>query len=171
MCGEQEKGGSTRPSSQGSPPRVRGTGCVPVIVALPVGITPACAGNRPRVLAKALASRDHPRVCGEQKNSAGKAAWLRGSPPRVRGTVAYWGCRNWKDRITPACAGNSYTTERRTHEQGDHPRVCGEQWPAYKAMYLCAGSPPRVRGTVLIFFPFPDDTRITPACAGNRCNH
>ena len=50
----------------------------------------------------------------------------------------------------------------------DHPRVCGEQPACSRGTVLAAGSPPRVRGTVLLDEFKKEIARITPACAGNR---
>ena len=45
VCGEKTKSGNTPMHKPGSPPRVRGKVLYPAICALPVGITPACAGK------------------------------------------------------------------------------------------------------------------------------
>ena len=50
----------------------------------------------------------------------------------------------------------------------DHPRVCGEQSQTSSIRCCVPGSPPRVRGTVLIVAAACVLARITPACAGNR---
>ena len=52
-----------------------------------------------------------------------------------------------RDRITPACAGNSgaYLDPEEICE--DHPRVCGEQCGVFFTLENGVGSPPRVRGT------------------------
>ena len=70
-------------------------------------------------------------------------------------------------RITPACAGNSWSHRTRLPRCRDHPRVCGDQYWRHLGVAAAAGSPPRVRGTVII--PAGDGVavRITPACAGN----
>ena len=88
----------------------------------------------------------------------------------MRGTVSIFKGTGCDHGITPACAGNSYSSHQRTPQAQDHPRVCGEQALVASMCVEFAGSPPRVRGTgkprrvqdVLL--------RITPACAGNRQN-
>ena len=67
MCGEQARLALYPKGCRGSPPRVRGTDADPVSVADSMGITPACAGNRPVDTLVYRAFSDHPRVCGEQK--------------------------------------------------------------------------------------------------------
>ncbi len=90
------------------------------------GITPACAGNRirlvvsepdkadhPRVCGEQLVVasfapcvKDHPRVCGEQELRKVELREVEGSPPRVRGTVHVYQLSYHHQGITPACAGN-----------------------------------------------------------------
>ena len=132
----------------GSPPRVRGTGFDFSVPSCLHRITPACAGNRQRP-----AFYFHPII---------------GSPPRVRGTVPI--CQNWENYIgiTPACAGNRRTIAGLRHNDGDHPRVCGEQLRTRIPTSDFMGSPPRVRGTGLPRSASSSCSRITPACAGNR---
>ena len=91
----------------GSPPRVRGTVYGGVVLDEGCGITPACAGNRKKVVVLSPQMWDHPRVCGEQYVDLPGHIRADGSPPRVRGTVAASSKRRSTQRITPACAGNS----------------------------------------------------------------
>ena len=85
MCGEKiavQKNGTRK---RGSPPHVRGKGTVgPVSVAL-AGITPACAGKRILSGSTDMASRDHPRMCGEKIEHLLRSSKPAGSPPHVRG--------------------------------------------------------------------------------------
>ena len=46
--------------------------------------------------------------------------------------------------------------------------MCGEQYPSAPWPTWGIGSPPRVRGTALLYDPADAPARITPACAGNR---
>ena len=151
----------------GSPPRVRGT--VHIVSPSPIwmGITPACAGNRPPCRRRYRWGRDHPRVCGEQLACALRARAVKGSPPRVRGTDQPCVCHRGGPRITPACAGNSYFFTAAYALLKDHPRVCGEQEEGKSMKNIMEGSPPRVRGTGVSRHLGHDTARITPACAGN----
>ena len=72
----------------GSPPRVRGTVSAITEAEAANRITPARAGNRGWRHRHVPDYEDHPRACGEQKTSGGKAVDIEGSPPRVRGTEA-----------------------------------------------------------------------------------
>ena len=68
--------------------------------------------------------------------------------------------------ITPAGAGK--TRGKRTQHRGsrDHPRRCGENHAALYGCEVAAGSPPQVRGKLLLQKPQADNRRITPAGAG-----
>ena len=167
---------------------MRGTGHKTGGIAKAGRITPACAGNRDQEREEIPMPEDHPRVCGEQLSCTHLGSASIGSPPRVRGTgqggagdcrVARitpacagnspW--RAWADaghRITPACAGNRDGELSWTNDGEDHPRVCGEQAPHAPQYRSLHGSPPRVRGTDTASWATRPQTRITPACAGNR---
>ena len=130
-------------------------------------ITPACAGNSPRLNKKRRQRWDHPRVCGEQKGAFCHLKPPHGSPPRVRGTAKLKFFRLIFQRITPACAGNSSLPQGLSLLPRDHPRVCGEQRHHQGYRHHLWGSPPRVRGTVYRPHETKPMRRITPACAGN----
>ena len=89
MCGEQMFSKEETASYKGSPPRVRGTAEDPAPPPAPIGITPACAGNSPRLNKKRRQRWDHPRVCGEQLAAYEGQFRQLGSPPRVRGTGGF----------------------------------------------------------------------------------
>ena len=147
MCGEQFSRPTMRRMLSGSPPRVRGTEIVQLGLGVVGRITPACAGNSSSYKFASTHYKDHPRVCGEQHYSMAAQTTVPGSPPRVRGTAHSSLGIYQKDRITPACAGNSTPEIPLYPVSKDHPRVCGEQW-AYTVLGLYdKGSPPRVRGT------------------------
>ena len=84
---------------------------------------------------------------------------MRGKPsPRRRSRGA--------SRITPACAGKTIFTCAGARASADHPRVCGEN----RLISMCPkprhGSPPRVRGKLIVAAERAAQERITPACAG-----
>ena len=76
-------------------------------VYLPVGITPAYAGNTNRENILFIEARDHPRVCGEHIMIVGYSQQIMGSPPRMRGTLFNASAYGSRDGITPAYAGNT----------------------------------------------------------------
>ena len=89
---------------------------------------------------------DHPRVCGEKYFPMFLPPRIRGSPPRVRGKVGFFGRSARLTGITPACAGKSEGRCSYGSSIKDHPRVCGEKNPALVSGVCVEGSPPRVRG-------------------------
>ena len=147
VCGEQSSSPSSRPYLSGSPPRVRGTGCVVQLRCGVQRITPACAGNRVSGELIQHLIQDHPRVCGEQSTCRGRKVEFEGSPPRVRGTALLINLSKSGIGITPACAGNSDRCFLLIAIRQDHPRVCGEQLSVIIFYNPHTGSPPRVRGT------------------------
>ncbi len=66
MRGEQKCDAATRTPFQGSPPHARGADSRVSGRIIKVGITPACAGSRPRAARPSAAATDHPRMRGEQ---------------------------------------------------------------------------------------------------------
>ena len=168
VCGEQRYS-HTRPAARsGSSPRVRGTGPCAGRSGATARIIPACAGNRVNILVICRVSSDHPRVCGEQRLMPRDLDRIVGSSPRVRGTELSPDPGIQGRRIIPACAGNRNACRNAESEAPDHPRVCGEQSPAMRCAAVPIGSSPRVRGTDDCAHAAAVQSRIIPACAGNR---
>ena len=72
-----------------------------------------------------------------------------------------------RERITPACAGNTLLDTWQSVRGGDHPRLRGE-YPEFKILKpFLKGSPPLARGIHSIYGMAATDPGITPACAGN----
>ena len=117
----------------------------------PLRVTPAYTGEKHNYPVFSCGTTRHPCVYG------GKALRLFSPHPQ--------------QRITPAHAGKSYFFGRTTWTMQDHPRACGEK--IHRAMYLrrASGSPPRMRGKVIISRIATTPTRITPAYAGKRLLH
>ena len=69
-------------------------------------------------------------------------------------------------RITPACAGKTFSGYLYPTLSSDHPRVCGENDDEEDDEDLHLGSPPRVRGKPGGVLMASKEERITPACAG-----
>ena len=94
-----------------------------------------------------MAPRDHPRVCGEHSPSAVTLVSLRGSSPRMRGTLIRPIRLITPERIIPAYAGNTLSKCPTRHG------TCG--------------SSPRMRGTRVATLWILRATGIIPAYAGN----
>ena len=68
--------------------------------------------------------------------------------------------------ITPAHAGKRISSIIVLCNDKDHPRPCGEKY-LLVSMYLDhKGSPPPMRGKVIVYLKYPLVFRITPAHAG-----
>ena len=107
VCGEQCDLLCLVLALSGSSPRVRGAAIAYGCTRLHTRIIPACAGSRESFLILTLWTRDHPRVCGEQRIFLTDARQRTGSSPRVRGAVLCVGYLFDKSGIIPACAGSS----------------------------------------------------------------
>ena len=149
VCGEQAALALAALTAGGSSPRVRGTDSPAQCPDDGGRIIPACAGNSPQRVGVPDAQADHPRVCGEQGVPNDMACHGPGSSPRVRGTGRLEFRRQRRERIIPACAGNSQRPGSPPTSNTDHPRVCGEQLSCRPCRHLLSGSSPRVRGTGL----------------------
>ena len=105
--------GNTSPSAtisrlvRGSSPRARGTRRKNPRTGLLRGLIPACAGNTPRPRRSARGCGAHPRVRGEHTLPGGTAVKLSGSSPRARGTPVLEPAPGGRERLIPACAGNT----------------------------------------------------------------
>ena len=127
VCGEQLRVLNTQSSSDGSSPRVRGTGPTDLLPSIGHRFIPACAGNSPNPPRKPSPRTVHPRVCGEQRYECVNCCPRCGSSPRVRGTDHPALFSADYIRFIPACAGNRGHRRRRWQRLSVHPRVCGEQ--------------------------------------------
>ena len=130
------------------------------------GITPAYAGKRSWPTSTRTAARDHPRVCGEKAFVAVCCHLVKGSPPRMRGKVKEFACKDGSPRITPAYAGKSAAKVGGWLASKDHPRVCGEKYCCTAIASRRSGSPPRMRGKGARICKDLERMGITPACAG-----
>ena len=130
------------------------------------GITPARAGKSRYTAYWSPNGRDHPRACGEKINTSTPANPAVGSPPRVRGKGSSWAFARLSAGITPARAGKRSNDFPALWRAGDHPRACGEKARIATATPPQEGSPPRVRGKVVLPLAHALQPGITPARAG-----
>ena len=129
-------------------------------------ITPAHAGKTMQQRRVAEMGRDHPRACGENSSMQLAASQYAGSPPRMRGKLSDEEIRAYAWRITPAHAGKTGLSLNLSIHGSDHPRACGENFPAPLSAYVLPGSPPRMRGKPSELTSGEIIDRITPAHAG-----
>ena len=111
------------------------------------GIIPAYAGNTFQRPGHFESWRDHPRVCGEHAFNNAVRITVKGSSPRMRGTLPHAGARIRQSGIIPAYAGNTGVVFPHSMHSRDHPRVCGEHFVLLILLSPFVGSSPRMRGT------------------------
>ena len=152
----------------GSPPPMRGKDTLRTCDCAAIGITPAYAGKSLFCTCIQMCSEDHPRLCGEKSMVEAILCFLSGSPPPMRGKDQPAPRQPCLFRITPAYAGKSLTGTVWTRPPRDHPRLCGEKVYPIRILRDYQGSPPPMRGKVVLGMLFMSLHRITPAYAGKR---
>ena len=129
-CGENRTRCKKSLLDTGSPPQVRGKPEAGVQLFVSLRITPAGAG---KTAVGIVVSRSN-----------------TGSPPQVRGKHLSRVRAERRNGITPAGAGKTSFQFMRRTMTGDHPRRCGENSKKQGLMKVTLGSPPQVRGKLLI---------------------
>ena len=109
-----------------------------------VRITPADAGKTEKPCRHFECAWDHPRGCGENRNSQGYTRSGRGSPPRMRGKPHSPYISPPRVRITPADAGKTGISFGIRAGGRDHPRGCGENVHSFRNRCTEVGSPPHI---------------------------
>ena len=89
-------------------------------------ITPVCAGSTHIWHQAEAHGRDHPRLRGEYHIGKLCTCCVIGSPPLARGVLCLDNCNTIIGRITPACAGSTFTALAVSTDSKDHPRLRGE---------------------------------------------
>ena len=166
LCGEKYLYESEHCLPRGSPPPMRGKGQPQRFSEYCKGITPAYAGKRSATASKAEEKRDHPRLCGEKVVPLTSKINKQGSSPPMRGKVRVGEAYSRAYRITPAYAGKSKKSDMDIIISQDHPRLCGEKFRIPRMAASQLGSPPPMRGKVILYNKIWSAFRITPAYAG-----
>ena len=109
---------------------------------------------------------DHPRLCGEKETNAQKIKERLGSPPPMRGKVLHDISCSVVLGITPAYAGKRLFIKLLEINSQDHPRLCGEKSDHANRTAHQLGSPPPMRGKVIVRVICIRSGGITPAYAG-----
>ena len=111
----------------GDHPRMRGEDAVVFAISDGNGrITPACAGKTVACPVSVGRAWDHPRMRGEDLAVKAGEGIDPGSPPHARGRLRNEDGLYTIRRITPACAGKTLHADRVSRQEGDHPRMRGE---------------------------------------------
>ncbi len=166
-CGEHSAGAIKRRWKYGSSPRMRGTLAIPIRTADGGRFIPAHAGNTLTAARARSARTVHPRACGEHGAEKPVRRALRGSSPRMRGTLIVNLERALIPRFIPAHAGNTSGSELLCAYCPVHPRACGEHQVCREIALHLHGSSPRMRGTPHCGTGQLGAERFIPAHAGN----
>ena len=131
------------------------------------GLIPTYAGNtlvRPR---SAHPAKAHPHVCGEHRTPVSGSVSIRGSSPRMRGTLSTFMDDNARAGLIPTYAGNTSPRVKAGRSRWAHPHVCGEHPRPYGRCRSTRGSSPRMRGTRGAVNPTNATHGLIPTYAGN----
>ena len=150
----------------GSSPRMRGSPGAGFDSIRAVGIIPAHAGLTPGAICYACAPWDHPRACGAHLMSNKQKKVVKGSSPRMRGSLTVVVAAAYDEGIIPAHAGLTAARSGRPARLRDHPRACGAHSMAEKSARLSWGSSPRMRGSPYGGSVVTPEGGIIPAHAG-----
>ena len=170
VCGEEPHLHSGCGYPPGSPPRMRGRAPLASCRCWGLRITPAYAGKSQNASNVEKLIGDHPRVCGEEPLNFSVRLGQEGSPPRMRGRGVGKLVVGGNYGITPAYAGKRTRKTAPWTISRDHPRVCGEESFGCSCCVPSMGSPPRMRGRVVVGLAAFLASGITPAYAGKRLN-
>ena len=166
LCGEKSSSFSSSSINLGSPPPMRGKGQFASMSGRYQGITPAYAGKSKHPHSDQRLSQDHPRLCGEKCGVLFLSFTCSGSPPPMRGKGYLLYFFQHFSGITPAYAGKRIDWNFNPVAYKDHPRLCGEKLVYTQSEHLSRGSPPPMRGKVLLLQHHVFSPGITPAYAG-----
>ncbi len=109
----------------GSSPRVRGSRLLVLRNLARDGIIPAGAGLTSPTIQNYMERRDHPRGCGAHSMTEDRRPMMKGSSPRVRGSLVDDEHISIMAGIIPAGAGLTPAVFCHSCHWRDHPRGCG----------------------------------------------
>ena len=166
VCGGTSSSLSSRMTSMGLSPRVRGNRLERVLHRGVPRSIPACAGE-PRGAAHPPATVVvYPRVCGGTPGGGTSSGDRGGLSPRVRGNLRWPVIRRDRNRSIPACAGEPSRPSKPKSHWAVYPRVCGGTIREELQPDVAKGLSPRVRGNLASRTSSPGVLRSIPACAG-----
>ena len=123
VCGEKAFAMARWDAAMGSPPRMRGKDVDALGLVRRLGITPAYAGKRRAGTGQWACRRDHPRVCGEKRTTAGRSSGACAATSNAIGMVTsalYRSAMSYtKEHSCPTCTNPS---------PGSHPSATMTAW-------------------------------------------
>ena len=146
-CGAHDAPGGRAHDAQGSSPRMRGSPGLRLDACADDGIIPAHAGLTDADTYNAMLAEDHPRACGAHALWHSMHRSMRGSSPRMRGSLEHTAKAKGRLGIIPAHAGLTRYGQKQNDTIGDHPRACGAHNASCIVVIEKLGSSPRMRGS------------------------
>ncbi len=148
-CGDDLKTKAALPPTVGSPPRVWGRQLIARGAARAYRFTPTRVGTTSLRKSVNQISAVHPHACGDDGGRLRRAAFPRGSPPRVWGRLSAVILSREARRFTPTRVGTTSAPSPSTLAATVHPHACGDDRRGAEKRILLVGSPPRVWGRPL----------------------
>ena len=165
--GEHRRGRIFRPCECGSSPLTRGARDGIRHGIPPWRLIPAHAGSTSALEARSRRRTAHPRSRGEHAKKSKSRNLGKGSSPLARGTPQGNFTLAVKERLIPACAGNTAPHSQSAKPRSAHPRSRREHSSKVCCVSAQPGSSPLARGTHGQWSSIDGRMRLIPARAGN----
>ena len=165
--GEHRRGRIFRPCECGSSPLTRGARDGIRHGIPPWRLIPAHAGSTAKASPPVFSISAHPRSRGEHAKKSKSRNLGKGSSPLARGTPQGNFTLAVKERLIPACAGNTAPHSQSAKPRSAHPRSRREHSSKVCCVSAQPGSSPLARGTPDTLHEKVPRERLIPAHAGN----
>ena len=169
MCGGAEIHDEKKLMIEGLSPHVRGSHELALVMNLPSGSIPACAGEPVAGCTSPSPTRVYPRMCGGADASDIATMAALGLSPHVRGSPAGDVHDPLPAGSIPACAGEPPGRPLQGRRFGVYPRMCGGAEFVTHHIDCVRGLSPHVRGSLVSLLLSLVLSGSIPACAGEPC--
>ena len=146
VCGENVSSSASVVYATGTSPRMRGKRKIWPGAEAWYGNIPAYAGKTAARTLLARRTKEHPRVCGENRLDGHLNNRVRGTSPRMRGKQGAAAAPPCAAGNIPAYAGKTCACDAVAVVFEEHPRVCGENGCYPVSIEEVRGTSPRMRG-------------------------
>ncbi len=167
MRGEHVEGFQNKLNTVGSSPHARGAPVSGVPPLPSSGLIPACAGSTHHVIPTVHTTWAHPRMRGEHCEQLHLDPGIYGSSPHARGARRPALSSASPTGLIPACAGSTSCPPSRRAVRRAHPRMRGEHIKSVFGPAWNWGSSPHARGAPLSVGTGCRSGWLIPACAGS----
>ena len=165
--GEHETASAMESHLGGSSPLTRGALQLSKLVHAAERLIPAHAGSTAKASPPVFSISAHPRSRGEHAKKSKSRNLGKGSSPLARGTPQGNFTLAVKERLIPACAGNTAPHSQSAKPRSAHPRSRREHSSKVCCVSAQPGSSPLARGTPDTLHEKVPRERLIPARAGN----